>query len=66
VNEIKIFSCKIQREKLGKRKPLKDVILIKTAYPQSIKLPIGYEIWTNEGKAYNFAEKTENFYLFLA
>jgi len=51
---------------MGKRLPLKDIILVKCDNPRTVVLPIGYDLWLTEGKAFNFASPEDSYYLFLA
>ena len=66
INDVKISSLNENRSAMGKRLPLKEIILVKCANPQTVVLPIGYDLWLSDDKALNFATKEDSYYLFLA
>lgn len=66
INDVKIHTSMEVRAQMGKRLALKDIILLKVDNPQIVVLPIGYDLWLDDEKAFNFAKKEDSYYLFLA
>ena len=66
ISDVKIFSSVIQKQKLGKRLPIKDLIMVRAFNPMQISLPIGYELFSSDDTAIDFSPRNSKFSLFLA